>query len=132
MIGDLRFTVERLDGPVALAAVTGEIDYHSSPRLRSEAQALAEGGHPHLVLDVSGVTFCDSSGLSVLIGLWHHTRAAGGSLFLCAVPEPLMRLVRMTGLAGLLPTAPDAADCLAGHPALAQGGGEGAGSGGRG
>ncbi|WP_162466571.1 anti-sigma factor antagonist [Streptomyces taklimakanensis] len=119
MTDDLRITVERTHGPATLVAVAGELDYHTSPRLRSDALALIEGDRPHLVLDLSGVSFCDSSGLSVLIGLWNRAQAIGGSLVLCSVPERLMRLIRMTGLDQVL-SITTAEDCLTDHPAPAR------------
>ncbi|MDG9704655.1 STAS domain-containing protein [Streptomyces sp. DH37] len=111
-------TVEHVRGTVTVVAVTGELDHHSSPGLRSGVLELVRGGHPHVVLDVSGVAFCDSSGLSALINLWHNARADGGSLVLCSVPGRLDRLLRMTGLDQILARASTVEEALAGHPAL--------------
>ncbi|WP_158754824.1 STAS domain-containing protein [Streptomyces sp. NRRL F-2580] len=59
--------LETRDG-LAVAAVTGALDIHTAQRLGEEAITVLTA-HPHLVLDLSQVTFCDSSGLNTLIRL---------------------------------------------------------------
>ncbi|MFV2119051.1 STAS domain-containing protein [Streptomyces sp. Act-28] len=115
MTDDLRLALRRTHGPLTVAAVSGPIDLHTAPRLRTGALELIERGHHRLVLDLTGVTFCDSSGLSALIGAWHAAQGAGGSLGLAAVPDHLMRLLAMTGLDTVMSILP-AADALAAHP----------------
>ncbi|MFD7921093.1 STAS domain-containing protein [Streptomyces sp. NPDC059740] len=100
----LHCTVRDVHGTVAVAEVAGDMDMDTAPRLRSAALALLEEGRHHLVLDLSGVEFCDSSGLNVIIGVWRCTRQAAGSLSLVAVPDRLHRLLDITGMAPLLPT----------------------------
>ncbi|MFD3513924.1 STAS domain-containing protein [Streptomyces sp. NPDC058663] len=64
-------------------------------------------GHPHLVADLGGVTFCDSSGLGALIGIWRCAKEANGSLTLAAIPDRLGRLLHVTGMDTLLPAHPN-------------------------
>jgi len=115
---DQHLTVEHVRGTVSVVAVSGEIDYHSSPALRSDLLALIEEGHSDLIMDMSAVEFCDSSGLSALISLWHRARAAGGSLTLTSIPAAVDRLLSLTGLDQVLPASPTTQDALADHPAL--------------
>ncbi|MEE1942974.1 STAS domain-containing protein [Streptomyces sp. TRM 70361] len=102
MSDEPQLAVEHVGDTATVVAVTGEIDYHSSPVLRTGVGEVITEGHHHLILDMSGVSFCDSSGLSTLVGLWHRARAAGGSLTLTAVSDRLARLLRMTGLDQIL------------------------------
>ncbi|MFB7502050.1 STAS domain-containing protein [Streptomyces broussonetiae] len=67
-------------GPLALVSVTGDLDCFSSAGMGAYAAILMQDGRCHLVLDLSGVGFCDSAGLSALVRLWNRTREAGGSL----------------------------------------------------
>jgi anti-sigma B factor antagonist len=77
--------------------VDGELDLETAPGLRP---ALAEmiARYPEVVLDLSGLEFCDCYGLGVLLGA--RTRAAGhGTRLLLARPLPprTARLLALTG-----------------------------------
>jgi anti-sigma B factor antagonist len=83
--------------------VHGEIDFSTASLLQDEAaRALEVPGKPRLVLDLAGVTFCDSSGLRVLAGIWKSVRAMDGRLALARVPERCRLLLKRTGLAQIL------------------------------
>ncbi len=83
--------------------VDGEIDYGAARQLWDEAASVVEGaGNLRLVLDLGGVTFCDSSGLGVLVGIWTAAHAMGGGLVLARVPERCRQLLKRTGLAKIL------------------------------
>ncbi|MFG3226897.1 STAS domain-containing protein [Kitasatospora sp. NPDC048194] len=115
MTDDIELALTATPGPAAVATVTGEIDLHTAPGLRTRALELIGQGHRHLILDLSGVGFCDSAGLSALIGIWHGAQEAGGSLILAAVPDRLMRMLAITGVDTLLPHHPNTADALSAH-----------------
>ncbi|MFD1832270.1 MULTISPECIES: STAS domain-containing protein [Streptomyces] len=114
---DLRLSIEHVHGPLAVAAVTGDLDLHTSPVLRARALEVVQQGHPRLILDLTDVGFCDSTGLSVLIGIWHTANDAGGSLTLAGVPSRLTRMLAVTGVDALLPSYPTVSDALAAHTA---------------
>ncbi|MFE3032980.1 STAS domain-containing protein [Streptomyces canus] len=58
------------------------------------AELLSQGDHGFIVLDLSGVSFCDSTGPNVLIGAWRQADASGAVLVLvCA--GPLRRILQM-------------------------------------
>ncbi|MDW4903802.1 STAS domain-containing protein [Streptomyces sp. ADMS] len=60
--------------------VSGEMDLVTSPELRQRVHdAVAEGRH-RVVLDLSGVVFCDSSGVGVLIAVRRLLRSCQGRL----------------------------------------------------
>ena len=56
---------------------------------------------PCIVLDVARVEFLDSSGLGLLVRLLHRSRAARGDLKLCAVPDKVREILRITKLAAV-------------------------------
>lgn len=87
----------------AVIAVVGELDAATAPRLHDQGLSLLAAGAVHLLLDMAGVDFCDSSGLTAVIGLWKDAEARGGSLALAAVPDRLSRLMRMTATDTLIP-----------------------------
>ncbi|MFV0136738.1 STAS domain-containing protein [Streptomyces sp. HMX87] len=109
---DFRLTPQHTDDGLALAGIAGELDFSTAPDLRTQALALIEQGHRHLILDLEAVTFCDSSGFSALVGIWRCATAADGTLVLSAVPDRLQRMLDLTGLSTLLPVYPTAADAL--------------------
>ena len=49
-------------------AVCGEIDVYTAPKLREQIVDLLDSGQHHLVVDMDGVEFLDSTGLGVLVG----------------------------------------------------------------
>jgi anti-sigma B factor antagonist len=89
----------RFQGDRAILALTGEIDLYTAPRLQSElAAALASGDPARLVVDMSAVEFCDSTGMNVLLAAHRRASEQGGSLEL-AGPRPAVRkILQVTGL----------------------------------
>ncbi len=79
-------------------ALTGEIDIATAGSLRAAAKRTIATRPARLVLDFAGVTFCDSQGLSALIGLNRDIRATGGRLVFINVSEFMSRLLDITGL----------------------------------
>jgi anti-sigma B factor antagonist len=105
---DLRVAVQQADGPRALLVVTGEIDYHSVQTLTRTALELIDQGRTHLLLDLSGVGFCDSSGLNAMVLILNQARTRDGSLALACAPPRLQALLALTGVDKLIPNYPAA------------------------
>ncbi|MDJ0386208.1 STAS domain-containing protein [Streptomyces sp. G-G2] len=90
--------VSEIDGGGATVVVlTGEIDYDRAPDVR-DALLSALGSSPCVVLDLSGVTFCDCSGLNVLL----RARLAAGvgrdrRLRVRGMSDQVARLLELTG-----------------------------------
>jgi anti-sigma B factor antagonist len=83
--------------------LSGEIDIFTSPALRRRLVEVLQSSTSLLILDLSGVSFCDASGLAVLVGIQHRARLLGITLALAA-PRPFMsKLLRITGLDRSLP-----------------------------
>jgi anti-sigma B factor antagonist len=70
----------------ALLRVAGEIDLVSGGQIRSEVHRLVAEGHRRVVLDLSAVRLCDSSGVGVLIGARRLLRSCSGELRLVLPP----------------------------------------------
>jgi len=109
----LHLTVQHPHPSLAIATIVGDVDMQTAPPLRSGALEIIQQGHPRLVLDLAQVGFCDSAGLSAIIGIWHAAHEAGGSLSLAAVPDRLMRMLSMTGVDSLLPVHATTAEAVA-------------------
>jgi anti-sigma B factor antagonist len=91
-------------GPEAstILVAAGEIDRDSRGELRRSADEAMRAGCHRLVLDLGGVTFCDSSGLSLFIDLHRETRRQDGWIRLTAVPPHLQEMLRVTRLDEML------------------------------
>ncbi|MEU2930004.1 STAS domain-containing protein [Streptomyces sp. NPDC007251] len=70
--------VER--GEWAVLQVTGELDLMTSPVLRQHVHDVVAEGHHSLVVDLSDVFFCDSSGVGVLVAARRLIRSCQGRL----------------------------------------------------
>jgi anti-anti-sigma factor len=105
---------EEQDGLIVVS-VAGELDLATAPRLASRLDALRRNGRPPRVLiDLTRLDFCDSTGLRALIGAASELRAAGGRLAITAGEDgPVTRLLSITGASEWLETHPDAAGARA-------------------
>ncbi|MDF5756241.1 STAS domain-containing protein [Spongiactinospora sp. TRM90649] len=84
---------------------SGEIDIFTSHALRESLLRVLRHSKSTLIVDLSGVSFCDASGLAVLVGIQRRARSMGITLALSS-PRPFMaRLLRITGLDRSLPIA---------------------------
>lgn len=73
------------------------IDAFSAPELRSEIERLLLDGATHFVLDLSDVSFLDSSGLAVLVSLLKRARQTGGDVKLVMPREDTaQRILKLT------------------------------------
>ncbi|MEV6489727.1 STAS domain-containing protein [Actinoplanes sp. NPDC051633] len=88
------------DGPgdSRILVVAGEIDRDSRHHLRGAAERAIGEGHNRLVLDLAAVTFCDSSGLSLLVDIHRAVEAHDGWLRLVAATPVLRDMLRITNL----------------------------------
>ncbi|MFF7452171.1 MULTISPECIES: anti-sigma factor antagonist [unclassified Streptomyces] len=84
-------------GRGVVARVSGEMDYVTGPGLWEQISEVLAGDTAFVVLDLSGVSFCDSAGLNLLLRADKEARLGGVELVLACVPQHLRRIVEMTG-----------------------------------
>ena len=95
-IPNLRVDLTETRGRTAVITMAGELDMVAAPDLYQNAITALEQ-HPHLILDMVGVTFCDSSGFNALLRLHRRAEEADGRLVLAAPPPQVLRLLTLTG-----------------------------------
>jgi anti-sigma B factor antagonist len=93
----------RVEGDATVVVVGGEIDVYTAPKLREQIIDLVSSGAYHLVVDMEGVEFLDSTGLGVLVGGLKRVRAHEGSLKLVCTQERILKIFRITGLTKVFP-----------------------------
>lgn len=81
-----------------VVTVAGEIDAHTAPELRTYLLDVVTAGASGLVLDLTGVTFLDSTALGVLIGTHRRVRALDGYLDLVTDHSLVLKVLRITAL----------------------------------
>src|SRR4051812_25559907 len=77
--------------------VEGEVDVYTAPALREKLLPRCQGGGK-VVVDLTGTSYIDSTGLTVLIGAWKSQRRTGGRLVVTGLNERLRRLFQITRL----------------------------------
>jgi len=81
-----------------IVVLTGEIDLHTAPRLTGAVDAALVESPVRVVLDMSGVTFCDSRGLGTLVILARAASRARAVLVLANLGDFLKRLLAVSGI----------------------------------
>ncbi|GAA3739548.1 STAS domain-containing protein [Streptomyces sp. NPDC047002] len=71
---------EAAQGRWTVLHITGELDLMTSPEVRRRVHDAVAEGHRALVVDLSDVYFCDSSGVGVLVATRRLLRSCQGSL----------------------------------------------------
>ncbi|GGM70573.1 anti-sigma-B factor antagonist [Thermopolyspora flexuosa] len=82
----------------AVMTIVGEIDLYTAPRLQAEFARLLEDGPSRVVIDMSGVEFCDSTGMNVLLSALKRLRERGGGLEVAAPRPAVRKILQVTGL----------------------------------
>lgn len=104
-------TIEQLVEPLALElssatdgdgnqiiSVTGELDIATADQAYIYISDVIDAWPAPVSVDLSGLTFCDASGLGALARTARHARQAGRQLRLTAVRPSLLKIIRITGL----------------------------------
>ncbi|MGQ4335066.1 STAS domain-containing protein [Streptomyces hayashii] len=92
-------------GPVL--EIIGELAYPHATELTDLLPTISLRPGQRLVLDLAGMEFCDSSGISALIAARNLAHAARADVALAAVPAPTLRVLRVVGLDQIFTLHPD-------------------------
>ncbi len=93
---DIKETTEQAVTTVYLA---GELDHHHAASLRERVDGVIRQRHPKLlVLDFSGITFMDSSGIGFVMGRYKMMCAIGGKLRVVGASPRMEKVMRLAGL----------------------------------
>jgi anti-sigma B factor antagonist len=81
-----------------IISVTGELDVATAEQAYAYISDVIDTWPTPVSVDLSGLTFCDASGLSALARIARHARQAGRQLKLTAARPSLLKIMRITGL----------------------------------
>lgn len=83
--------------------VTGEVDHHGAKGLMVDMDDALEEALPGAVtVDLSGVSFMDSSGIAVLLRVYRRAEELGREVTVRGVPDQAMKVLRAAGLSRLM------------------------------
>jgi len=97
----------RRSGTSAVVKLVGELDTSTAAALYEQFAQLSRDGVSHVGLDLSELTFLDSTGISAIVA--EHKRAGdlGGELIIFSPPNSIRRLFELTGLTEVLTIRPE-------------------------
>jgi anti-sigma B factor antagonist len=104
--------LEKQGDGVCIVRLAGRLDLGNAAEVqRVITDVIAEGNH-RLVIDLGGVRFMDTSGLSVLVASLRAAKRAGGLLALASVSEQPRTLFTLTSLDSVFQLCPTVDDAL--------------------
>ena len=96
------------DGRCLTLRLMGELDHAAAQTVMPGIEDAVEEYLPRrCVLDLSGVSFMDSSGIAVILKPDRLLRQTGGALALSGVPEQVRRVLDVAGLTKIVPVLGD-------------------------
>ncbi|HEY4811067.1 MAG TPA: STAS domain-containing protein [Solirubrobacteraceae bacterium] len=86
---------------VAVIVAGGELDFAASPQIRERLGERIEAGVRHLIVDLSGATFIDSTAIGALVAMATQVDELDGGSLLVVCPDENRRLLRIFEIAGI-------------------------------
>jgi stage II sporulation protein AA (anti-sigma F factor antagonist) len=82
--------------------IKGEIDHHQSTEIRTQIDhAVGRNTPKMLILDFSGVSFMDSSGIGLVMGRYKKMQSIGGKVKVQNAPPHIKKVMKIAGLSAL-------------------------------
>ncbi|MGI5484665.1 STAS domain-containing protein [Streptomyces lavendofoliae] len=103
------FTVhtETLPDQAVLLTLSGSLDHHTSPHLTDHLDTLPPTALQTVLLDLSALSFIDSTGLTTLLQIRRAAADAGGTVDLIAPSPPVQQMLNITGVDQIFDIHPD-------------------------
>jgi anti-anti-sigma factor len=98
----LSVTIGKEDGDTVLVLV-GELDLYTAAMFRERVVDLVHDARLHLVIDMAGLQFVDSTGLGALVAELNRVRSGGGHMVLRNPTPAVKRSIQIVGLERALP-----------------------------
>lgn len=109
----MNFQIEKKEKYTLIKVNIEKLDNNVSPSLKSELVVLTTEGVKNIVMDLTAVRYCDSSGLSAILVANRLCKNANGSFVLCSIQEAVKKLISISQLDSILKitnTVEEAAD----------------------
>ena len=109
---DIKVNTRSIPDKAHVVEVQGEIDVYTSPRVKEMINELIEQGRFHLIIDLEGVRYIDSTGLGVLIGALKKVREHEGRILLVCTNPQIKKIFNITGLVKIFEIYKDEEEAL--------------------
>jgi stage II sporulation protein AA (anti-sigma F factor antagonist) len=82
----------------------GELDEHTAPNARQTIDAcILQGGFGNVVLDLSNLSFMDSTGIGVLLGRYKKIKKLGLTVCIASPSQQTDKLLKLSGIYQVMP-----------------------------
>ena len=99
---DLKVSWARMDG-VLIASPVGRVDSVNSVAFRETLVSAVPSDERALLLDLSGLSYMSSAGLSVLLVMAKRFRGSGKAMGMCGLPRAISAVVTLSGFDRIIP-----------------------------
>jgi len=87
-----------------IMSVSGEIDHRYATQIRNEAdRRIVTYSDSHFIIDLTDVSFMDSSAIGVIIGRYKLVMSLGGTMSIVSCNDTLGRILEMSGIRKIIP-----------------------------
>jgi len=88
----------RQQGPATIVALCGEVDLHHTPEVHKTLVGACQRRPERLVINLSEVSYMDSSGIGTLVEIFRRLNGFGGKLMLCGLSDRVYSVFEITRL----------------------------------
>lgn len=111
----MSFDTNKYDNYTLITFNSEKLDSIISPDLKSALVLINKNGERNILMDLSTVKYCDSSGLSALLIGNRLCKEANGSFIVCGIQPMVKKLLKISQLDSIItetPSLPEAIDYL--------------------
>lgn len=94
----MKVKVKRIDGDRAYLCASGEIDLYNVSDFKKELFKHTDGSYGEVIIDLSGVTYMDSSGIGALVAGHKKMKNASGKFYLLNIHEDVFNILKLATL----------------------------------
>lgn len=109
----MSFRTEKHDNYSIIVFSTDKLDSIVAPDLKSELVLINKSGEKNIIMDLSSVVYCDSSGLSAILTGYRVCQQDNGVFIICGLQtavEKLMTISQLTTIIDITTSLPEALD----------------------
>jgi anti-sigma B factor antagonist len=78
--------------------VSGEVDIYTTPQFKEAVNEILQQGHIHIIINLTDVSYMDSSGFGTLLSATKRLRPQNGGIYLVGCNEAVSRMLDITRL----------------------------------
>ncbi|WP_425446077.1 anti-sigma F factor antagonist [Dethiothermospora halolimnae] len=103
----------RISDEILVVSFNGELDHHTAKDAREEIDDVYNMKRlKHIVLDLKGLNFMDSSGIGLIMGRYKNVNINGGKVVLINVSDRVKKILKMSGILKIVQVYKDEFEAL--------------------